>query len=343
MELTIKEIAGLVAGKIKGDPDVVINSVSKIDDGKPQSLSFLANPKYTDYIYTTQASAILVSKDFVPQRPVAATLILVEDAYIAFAKLLEAYNEIQKRDPGLAETARIDAGANVAQPAYIGEYVVIEKGVTIAEGAQVYPQVFIGEGCEIGKNVTLYPGVKLYPHSKIGDNCIIHSGTVIGSDGFGFAPANQVSYMKVPQIGKVIIEDNVEIGANCTIDKATMGATVIRKGVKLDNLIQVAHNVEIGENTVIAAQSGISGSSKIGKNGMIGGQVGIAGHIEIADNVMIGAKSGISGTVKEKGITILGAPAFEISKFRRAFAYFKNLPKIVARIDKIEKQLKETK
>ncbi|MCF8232384.1 MAG: UDP-3-O-(3-hydroxymyristoyl)glucosamine N-acyltransferase [Bacteroidales bacterium] len=343
MEFTAQEIADLIKGTIEGRPDVVVHDVSKIEDGRPGTLSFLANPKYTHYLYSTQASVVIINNDFNlnGDKNPDTTLIRTPDAYSAFAKLLATYNKRREPQAGIADTSIVSAKAQIGKDVYIGEYVVIEEGAIIGDGVQLYPHTYIGQDTSIGNGTKLYIGVKIYHDCHIGQNCTIHAGTVIGSDGFGFAPQQEQDYKKIPQIGNVIIEDNVEIGTNCTIDRATMGSTLIRKGVKLDNLIQVAHNVYIGENTVIAAQSGISGSSSIGSNCMLGGQVGIAGHLEIADEVKIGAQSGISNHIREKGATVLGSPAYDISAFKRAFTYFRNLPKIVKRIDWLEKKLKD--
>ena len=343
MEFTAQEIADLIEGTIEGRPDVAVHDVSKIEDGRPGTLSFLANPKYTPYLYSTEASIVIINDDvhLNGDKKINSTLIRTPDAYSAFAKLLETYNKKREPQAGIADTAIVSSKAHIGKGVYIGDYVVIEEGASIGDNAQLYPYTFIGRDTSIGRSSKLYIGVKIYHDCNIGQNCTIHAGTVIGSDGFGFAPQQMQDYKKIPQIGNVIIEDNVEIGTNCTIDRATMGSTVIRKGVKLDNLIQVAHNVYIGENTVIAAQTGISGSSTIGRNCMLGGQVGVAGHLEIADEVKIGAQSGISGHIREKGATVLGSPAYDISAFKRAFTYFRNLPKIVKRIESLEKKLKD--
>lgn len=343
MEFTAKEIASLIGGVIEGDPDIVVHDVSKIEDGEPGTLSFLANPKYTSYLYTTKSSIVIVNNDFNlnGKEEISSTLIRTSDAYSAFAKLLEEYSKMKEPQPGIAKTAIISEKATLGEDVYIADYVVIEEGVNIGDKAQIYPHTFIGRDSKIGAKAKIYSGVKIYHDCTLGDHCAVHAGTIIGSDGFGFAPQQANDYKKIPQIGDVIIEDNVEIGANCSIDRATMGSTIIRKGVKLDNLIQVAHNVEIGENTVIAAQTGISGSTTIGKNCMFGGQVGIAGHLEIADEVKIGAQSGISNHIKEKGATVLGSPAYDISSFKRAYAYFRSLPKIMKRLEKLEKNQKD--
>jgi len=343
MEFTAKEIAEMVGGTVEGEEEIKVNDVAKIENGKPGTLSFLANPKYTPYLYSTRSSIVIINEDFKLNggKPLKATLIRTPDAYSAFAQVLQAYSKMLEPEAGIAKTAVVSPTASIGENVYIGDYVVIDDKATIGDNSKVYPHSYIGSKTKIGNGTSLFTGVKIYHDCSIGQECTIHAGTVIGSDGFGFAPQQQHDYKKIPQIGDVIIEDHVEIGANCTIDRATMGSTVIRKGVKLDNLIQVAHNVEIGENTVIAAQSGVSGSSRIGKNCMLGGQVGIAGHIDIADEVKIGAQSGISNHIKEKGATVLGSPAYDISSFKRAFAYFRSLPKIVKRLEKLEKKQKD--
>jgi len=343
MKFTAKEIANLVGGSLEGNPDEVVENISKIEEGTPGTLTFLSNPKYTPYIYKTSASIVLVNNDFVSEKPVSATLIRTKDAYSAFATLLQTYQKLRENRSGIARTAIIDKGVSLPADCYIGEYVVVESGVKIGSGVKIYPHTFVGMNSKIDEGSTLFSGIHIYPDTVIGKRCTIHSGTVIGSDGFGFAPQQDNNYEKIPQIGNVIIEDRVEIGSNCCIDRATLGSTVIRAGVKLDNLIQVAHNVKIGENTVIAAQSGISGSTKVGRNNMFGGQVGLTGHIETAEDVKIGAQSGISSSIKEKGLTVLGSPAYDISKYKRSLMFFKNLPKIVERLGIIERQLKENK
>jgi len=340
MKFKAKEIADLLEGVVDGNPEETVTKLSKIEHGEPSSLSFLANPKYTPYIYTTEASVVIVDKAFIPEKPIKCTLIKVENAYTSFAKLLEIYDQINRNKTGISEKAFIASSATVGKNVYIGEFAVISENAVINDNAKIYPQVYIGENVKIGTYTTLFAGVKIYSDNVIGNNCTLHAGVVIGADGFGFAPQEDNNYQKVPQIGNVIIEDNVEIGANTTIDRATLGSTIIRRGVKLDNLIQVAHNVEIGENTVIAAQTGVSGSTKIGKNCMIGGQVGIVGHITIGNKVQIGAQSGIGSNIKE-GDVVLGSPALDVSTAKRSIVYYKNLPKLVERINELEKQLKK--
>lgn len=340
MKFTAEEIAKVLNGKVEGESEVEVNTLSKIEDGKAGSLSFLANPKYTSFIYETQASIVIVNDDFMPSRSVNCTLIRVKDAYSAFSQLLEMYNQVKLNKSGISKLAAISDTAIIGENVYIGEFVVIGDHVKIGDNAKIYPQSFVGENCKIGKNTTLFMGVKIYSDCEVGANCTFHAGVVIGADGFGFAPQTDNNYKKVAQIGNVIIEDLVEIGANTTIDRATLGSTIIRKGVKLDNLIQIAHNVEIGENTVIAAQTGISGSTKIGKNCMFGGQVGLGGHITIGDNVKIGAQSGIISNIKDNQ-TIIGSPAIPVNAFLRSSIYFKKLPDLANKIYSIEKKLKE--
>lgn len=335
MEFSAKQIADLLNGQIEGNADVKITKLSKIEEGAEGSISFLANPKYTQYIYTTQASLVIVNKDLVLTAPVTATLVRVDSAENAFAKLLEMYNQIKLNKTGISKMAAIAESAIVGKNIYAGEFVVVGENVKIGNNVKIYPQVFIGDNAVIGDNTTLFAGVKIYSETHIGKDCIIHSGTVIGSDGFRFNPQND--NQKIPQIGNVIIEDNVEIGANCAIDRATLGSTILRKGVKFDNLIHIAHNVEIGENTYIAANCVVAGSTKIGKNCMFSGQVGIIGHLSIADNTMITAQSGISKNITNKGEVYMGSPAFDAGKYRKAYIHFRNLDDLVKRVDKIEK------
>ncbi len=336
MEFSAQQVADILRGQIEGDATVKISKLSKIEEGVPGSISFLANPKYTQYIYHTKASLVIVNKDLVLTGPVAATLIRVDSAETAFSKLLEMYNQVKLNKSGISKHAFISETAKVGTNIYAGEFAVISDNVTIGNNVKIYPQVFIGENAVIGDNTTLFAGVKIYSETLIGKDCIIHSGTVIGSDGFRFNPQND--NQKIPQIGNVIIEDNVEIGANCAIDRATLGSTILRKGVKFDNLIHIAHNVEVGENTYIAAQGVIAGSSKIGKNCMFSGQVGIVGHVEIADNTIITAQSGISKSITKKGEVYMGSPAFEANKYRKSYIHFRNLDSIVNRLNTIEKE-----
>ncbi len=339
MEFTAQQIAGLLNGQIEGDANVKITKLSKIEEGETGSISFLANPKYTHYIYSTNASLVIVNKDLELTAPVSATLIRVDSAEIAFSKLLEMYNQVKLNKSGISKHSFISETAKVGSNIYAGEFAVVGENVKIGNNVKIYPQVFIGDNSVIGDNTTLFAGVKVYSETVIGKNCIIHSGTVIGSDGFRFNPQND--NQKIPQIGNVIIEDNVEIGANCAIDRATLGSTILRKGVKFDNLIHIAHNVEIGENSYLAAGNVIAGSTKIGKNCMFSGQVGIVGHVEVADNTIITAQSGISKSVTKKGEVLMGSPAFEASKYRKTYVHFRNLDALVKRVDNIEKKEKE--
>ena len=339
MEYSASQIAEIVNGKVEGNPDVLVNYVSKIEEGKKGTLSFLANPKYTSYVYETEASIVLVNNDFSPEKEVKPTLIRVDDAYSAFAKLLEFYNKIKLNKSGISPKAHISSSAMLGENVYVGEFAFIGKGAEIADNAKIYPQAYVGDNVKIGKNTTLFPGSKIYADNIIGNNCNIHSGVIIGADGFGFAPQGDKNYLKIAQIGNVILEDEVEIGSNTTIDRATLGSTIIRKGAKIDNLCQIAHNVEIGENTVIAAQTGISGSTKIGKNCLFGGQVGIIGHITIADEVKIAAQSGIGKSIKKQGEIVQGSPAFEISKYQKSYVHFRNLNNIKSKINELEKKL----
>jgi UDP-3-O-[3-hydroxymyristoyl] glucosamine N-acyltransferase len=341
MEFTASQIADYLQGSIVGNEWATVTTVAEIENAKSGSLAFLSNPKYTPYIYDTQASIVLVNDTFIPEKEVKATLIKVPDAYASFARLLDLYTQFQKKKEGIHETAIIPATATLGENVYLGEYVVLGENVTLGDNVKIYPNTYIGDGVSIGNDTTIYSGSNIYSETKIGTHCIIHSGTVIGSDGFGFAPRNDGTFEKIAQIGNVEIEDYVEIGSNCSIDRATLGTTWIRKGAKLDNLLQVAHNVEIGENTVIAAQTGISGSTKIGKNCMVGGQAGIVGHIQIADGVKIQAQSGVGKSINKPGVSIQGSPAFDYSQFNRSFVIFKNLEKLEKRVRELEAKLKE--
>ncbi|MEG0992622.1 MAG: UDP-3-O-(3-hydroxymyristoyl)glucosamine N-acyltransferase [Bacteroidales bacterium] len=337
MEFTAQQIADFLHGEILGDPTVKVNNVSKIEEGKPATLSFLANPKYTPYIYDTNASIVLVNRDFEPEAPVKATLIKVDNAYACIAMLLNMVEQSRPKRSGREENTHIDSSVTLPENYYIGAFAYISKGVTLGDNTMIYPQVYIGDNVKIGNNVTLHPGVKIYHDCVIGNNCTIHAGSVIGADGFGFAPSAN-GYQKIAQIGNVVLEDNVEIGANATIDRATMGSTIIRKGVKLDNLVQIAHNVEIGKDTVMAAQVGVAGSTKIGERCMFGGQVGVAGHISIGDNVNIGAQSGIPNTV-DANQSILGYPAQPAREFARQTVMIKKLPELNQTIKQLQKEI----
>lgn len=340
MEFTANQIASIVNGIIVGDGNTAVNTFAKIEEGHPGAISFLANPKYNHYLYETKSSIVLVRKDFEPENEVSATLIKVDDPYATLAMLLDMVSKLMNPQPsGIEQPNFISSGVEIPDEAYIGAFAYIGNGVKLNRGVKIYPQSYIGNNVEIGEGTIIYSGVKIYQGCKIGKNCVIHSGAVIGADGFGFAPTEQ-GYNKIPQIGNVIIEDNVEIGANTTIDRATMGCTRIKSGVKLDNLIQIAHNVEVGEHTVMAAQAGVAGSAKIGQWGMIGGQVGIAGHITIGDKVSIGAQSGIPSNVKS-GSRLMGYPATDAKDFMRQAVYIKNLGNLNNRVKDLEKKIKE--
>jgi len=339
MEFNALTIAGFLNGEVEGNPETIVNNISKIEEGFPGALSFLANPKYEHYLYTTKSSIVLVNKSFVPSAKVEATLIRVENAYDAFASLLRLVDQSRPRKKGIHPTAVIESTAIIGKEVYIGPYAYIGENCSIGDGCSIYPHVFLGDNTRLGKDCTINPGVKIYHDCVLGVNCIVHAGTVIGSDGFGFAPQSDSEFMKIPQLGNVVIEDNVEIGANVAIDRATMGSTIIRKGVKLDNLIQIGHNVEVGENTVMAGQTGVAGSSKIGKNCMFAGQVGIAGHLKVADGVKIGAQSGIGGDVKKENSVLLGYPAFDHKDFLRSSIVFRKLPELKAKVEELEKQI----
>jgi UDP-3-O-[3-hydroxymyristoyl] glucosamine N-acyltransferase len=343
MEFTAAILAGFLKGEIEGDPEIKVNTIAKIEEGHPGALSFLANPKYEHYIYSTLSSIVLVNRSFVPSAGISATLIKVENAYESFASLLRLVDQARPRKKGIHPTAVIEPTAKIGTDVYIGPYAYIGEKAVLGEGCSVYPHVYIGDNTVIGKNCTFNPGVTIYHECVIGDNCIIHAGSVIGSDGFGFAPQSENEFSKIPQLGNVVLEDNVEIGANVTIDRATMGSTFIRKGVKLDNLIQIGHNVEIGENTVMAAQTGIAGSSKVGRNCMLGGQAGVAGHIKISAGTKIGAQAGIGGDIKEENTVIIGSPAFDFKTYMKSYVVFRKLPDLKVKVDKIEKDLESLK
>jgi len=343
MEFTAATIAGFLKGEIEGNPETVVNNIARIEEGFKGALSFLANPKYEHYIYTTQSSIVLVNKAFTATSKIEATLIRVENAYEAFASLLRLVDQARPRKKGIHPTAVIEPSARVGSDVYIGAYAYIGDNCIIGDNTSLYPHVYIGDNTRVGENSTLYSGVKIYHECIIGEGCIIHAGTVIGSDGFGFAPQSETEFMKIPQLGNVVLEDHVEIGANVAIDRATVGSTIIRKGVKLDNLIQIGHNVEIGENTVIAGQTGVAGSAKVGKNCMFGGQVGIAGHISIADGTKIGAQSGVHSNVRNENTTLLGYPAIDPRNFFRSAMIFKDLPELSVKVNNLVKDVKSLK
>ena len=323
MKISAKILAEHIGGRVVGDPQTEVSGVVRIEHGKPGQLCFLANPKYERFLYTTKASVVLISNKLLPQTEVPATLICVEDAYQGVASLLDIFNTFkEKKKRGHSYRAEVSWRAKLGKGVYVGAFAHICKGCVIGNGVQIYPRVYIGEEVKIGDNTVIYPGVTIYPGCVVGANCTIHAGTVIGSDGFGFAPTAEGDYKKIPQIGNVVVEDYVEIGANTVIDRATMGSTIIRRGVKLDNLIQIGHNVEVGERTVIAAQSGVAGSSTIGQNCQLGGQVGITGHIKVADGTRVGAQSGVSGNTKPNEI-LMGSPAIDYHTYYKAYAIFK--------------------
>ncbi|RFN58300.1 UDP-3-O-(3-hydroxymyristoyl)glucosamine N-acyltransferase [Marixanthomonas ophiurae] len=338
MKFTATQIAGLLEGEIEGNADAEVSKLAKIEEGTEGSLTFLANPKYTSYIYSTQATIAIVNKDFVAENKIDTTLIRVEDAYKAFSKLLEYYNQVKMNKTGIEEPVFVSDSATYGENLYLGAFSYLGDNVKVGANATIYPNVYIGNNVEIGDNVIIFAGAKIYSETVIGNNCVINSGVIVGADGFGFTPDENGEYSKVPQTGNVIIEDNVDLGAGTTIDRATLGATIIRKGVKLDNQIQIAHNVEIGEHTVIAAQSGVAGSTKIGKNCVIGGQVGIVGHITIGNNVRIQAQSGIGRNVKDNE-ALQGSPALSYGGFNKSYVHFKNLPEIIKRFNTFEKKI----
>jgi len=340
MDFTARQIADVLNGKVEGDPEVTVSRLAKIEEGLPGTMTFLANPLYTPHIYTTKASIIVVNEDFIPAQPIAGTLIRVENAYTSFAKLLEIFQNLQSEKKGISPHAFISKSANIGEDVFIGEFVSVGENAVIGNQVQLHPQTFIGDNVTIGDKTTIFAGVKIYHDCVVGSNCTLHAGIVIGADGFGFAPQADNQYKKVIQAWNVVIHDNVDIGANTTIDRATLGSTVIHRVVKIDNLVQLAHNVEIGENTMIAAQTGISGSTKIGKNCLIAGQVGIVGHLNIGDNVKIGAQSGIEHDIKD-GDVFLGTPALEAGKTRRLYVYWRNFDQLAKKIYQLEKLLKK--
>jgi UDP-3-O-[3-hydroxymyristoyl] glucosamine N-acyltransferase len=339
MKFTAAQIAGILEGEVIGNPDALVFKLAKIEEGTEGSLTFLANPKYVNFIYTTQATITIVNNDFVPENELATTLIKVEDAYQSFSKILEYYNQVKLMKSGIEQPSVISENVTYGEQLYLGSFSYVGKNVTIGNNVKIYPNCFIGDNVSIGDNCIFFAGVKIYSETEIGNNCNFHSGCVVGSDGFGFAPTEDGTFSKIPQIGNVIIEDDVEIGANTTIDRATLGITLIRKGVKLDNHIQIAHNVEIGENTVIAAQTGIAGSTKIGSNCLIGGQVGVAGHLTIGNNVRVQAQSGIGKNIPD-GEIIQGSRAFNYSDFSKSYVHFRNLPKIVSDLEELKSNIK---
>ncbi|TPV31514.1 UDP-3-O-(3-hydroxymyristoyl)glucosamine N-acyltransferase [Paucihalobacter ruber] len=335
MKFTAQQIAGILEGEIEGNPDVEVSKLAKIEEGIPGSLTFLANPKYKSYIYTTKASITIVDKAFVAEQAITTTLIKVEDAYKAFSQLLSYYNQIKLNKFGIEQPSFIAETALYGKDIYLGAFSYVGDKVNIGDNVKIFPNVYIGDNVTIGSNTIIFAGTKIYSDCVIGASCVINSGAIIGADGFGFAPDQNGEYQKVPQTGNVIIEDNVDIGACTTIDRATLGSTIIRRGVKLDNQIQIAHNVEIGKNTVIAAQTGVAGSTKIGENCQIGGQVGFAGHITVGNNVKIQAQSGIGRNVKDNEV-LQGSPAFGYGDYNKSYVHFKNLPRIMKDINQLQ-------
>lgn len=336
MKFTASQIAGILEGEVDGNPDILVHKLAKIEEGVEGSLTFLSNPKYTQYIYSTEASITIVNKDFVPEQAISTTLIKVKDAYKSFSKLLEFYNQVKNNKTGIEQPVFLSESAAYGKDFYLGAFSYLGNNVKLGDNVKIFPNVYIGDNVTIGDNVLIYSGAKIYSESEIGNGCVIHSAVIIGADGFGFSPNAEGEYTKVPQTGNVVLEENVEVGAGTTIDRATLGSTILRMGVKLDNQIQIAHNVEIGQHTVIAAQTGIAGSTKIGKHCLIGGQVGIVGHITIGDRVKIQAQSGIGRNVKDDEV-LQGSPALNYGDFNKSYVHFKNLPQIVNKVYNIEK------
>jgi UDP-3-O-[3-hydroxymyristoyl] glucosamine N-acyltransferase len=338
MEFTAEQIAGILEGDILGDSQAKVSKLSKIEEGVNGALTFLANPKYTPYIYTTKASVTIVNRDFVPEKEITTTLIRVDDAYKSFSKLLEYYNQVKNNKSGIENPSFKSDTAIFGEDVYLGAFSYLGENVVLGNNVKVYPHVYIGDNTKVGDNVTIFSGAKIYSETIIGNGCIVNSGAIIGADGFGYAPDENGEFQKVPQTGNVILEDNVEIGAAATIDRATLGSTILRKGVKLDNQVQIAHNVDIGSHTVIAAQTGIAGSTKIGKYCMFGGQVGVAGHLTIGNNIKVQAQTGIGHRVKD-GEKLYGSPAIDYGNYVKSYVHFKNLPKIVNQLNKLEKKI----
>lgn len=341
MEFTAEQIAGILKGDVVGDAQATVTGLAKIEEGTPKSLSFLANPKYEEHIYTTASTICIVNRTFSPTKtlPSTLTLVKVDDAHACFAKLLEVYDQMTKKQPQIEQPSFIAASASFGEGLYLGAFAYIGEGAKIGKNATIYPQAYIGDNVTIGDNCTVHPGAKIYQDCVIGNNCTIHAGTVIGADGFGFVPDEKGVFSKIPQIGNVVIEDDVEIGSNTTIDRATLGSTFIRKGVKLDNLIQIAHNVDVGQHSAMAAQAGVAGSAKIGKHVMVGGQAGISGHITIADQTKIVAQSGIPGSVK-KAETLMGSPGIPMEDFKKSYFGFRKLPYILTKLQELEQKIK---
>ncbi|NDA98845.1 MAG: UDP-3-O-(3-hydroxymyristoyl)glucosamine N-acyltransferase [Flavobacteriia bacterium] len=342
MEFSASQIAAIVNGEIIGSSSAIVTDLAKIEEGKEGTLSFLSNPKYEEFIYTTKSSICIVNKDFIPVKPLplSLTLIKVENSYTCFAQLLELYDNLNKKEAKIEQPSFIDNSALIGSDLYLGAFAYIGKNVEIGNKVVIYPNVYLGDNVKIGSNTVLHPGVSIYFGCKVGENCIIHAGTVVGSDGFGFAPDSEGVFQKIPQIGNVIIENNVEIGSNCAIDRATMGSTFIREGVKIDNLCQIAHNVDIGENSALAALVAVAGSAKIGKRVMIGGQAAINGHLSIADDTKIVGQSGVVKTVKE-AVTLMGTPAIPLNDFKKSSVGFRKLPFILSKLEELEKKIKD--
>ena len=343
MDFKATEIAAFLNGEITGNGNVRVSNISKIEEGKPGTLTFLSNLKYESFIYKTEASIVLVNRDFIPKKEINATLIKVDNAYQALATLLDLYEQSKKATKnGIEQPSFIDESSTIGEDIYVGAFAYVGKNCKIGKNVKLYPQIYIGDNVNVGDNCIIYSGAKIYHDSIIGNSCIIHSGAVIGADGFGFAPQDDGNYKKIPQIGNTVLEDNVDIGANSTIDRGTMGSTIIRKGAKIDNLVQIAHNCDVGENTVIAAQSGFAGTTKVGKNCKFGGQVGLAGHLKIGDNVMFGAQSGISQNIKDNEV-LLGSPAIPIRDAIRSITVHKNLPELQRDVTRLKKEIEEIK
>ncbi len=338
MEFSAKQIAQMLEGRVEGNENAVVGKLCKIEEGEKGGLSFLANPKYNHYLYSTKASIVIINEDFEPEEEIKTTVIRVKDAYSCFAKLLEIYNQYRLNKNGISSLAFIDKQAEIAEDVYVGEFAVISKGAKIGKGSKIYPHVYIGDDVKIGENVTLFAGVRIYHDTVIGNNCILHSGAVLGADGFGFAPLADGTFKKIAQIGNVVIEDDVEIGANATIDRATMGSTKVMKGTKIDNLCQLGHNVVIGQSTAMAAQTGVAGSTKIGSNCFIGGQVGFSGHIKVGDRCSIGAQAGIISDIKDEA-RIIGSPAIDAKAYMKSYVYFRKLEQMKNKMDELEKRL----
>ena len=343
MKFLASQIAALLNGTVEGNPNAEVWNVAKIEEGALGMLSFLANPKYIPYIYETKSSVVIVNKDFVADKPIAATLIRVDDAYASFAKLLAFYDQMSQDKKGVSSLAFVSSSAKFGENIYLGEFAFIGENVTIGNNVKIYPQAYIGDGCVIGDNTTVYAGVKLYRNTVIGQRCIIHAGAVIGADGFGFAPQEDGHYEKIPQVGNVMIDDDVEIGANTTIDRSTMGSTRVHKGVKLDNLVHLAHNVEVGENTAMAAQVGVSGSTHLGKNCVVGGQTGFVGHLHIADGSKFGGQCGVMGSIKEKNQEFMGTPIQPLRQYLVSNARFRHIDEMARKLEELEKEVERLK